>query len=256
MLHSELKTMMGHTETQAFFTFIDECYQTNAVDAIPGLLSNKLPELLNHELAACGIGNPASGHINYYINQNYPREYETSVIDRHNVINSPVFLSWSRSKRPQIFDERNLEKRSDSIWVERFYQHDLRNIAAHGLADISGNMTSYFTFSRIPPQSTRRSLALLDILIPHMHIAFSRAVANERTRKNKENVERSQLSRREVEVVKWVYAGKSNQEIADKLKISFNTVKNHLHNIGIKLNARNRAHIVAKALESGLIAMH
>ena len=244
---------MGYQETQAFFGFIDECYQTQEIDQIPNLLCHRLPELLNHEYAACGIGHPGSGRINYYINQNYPREYEHAVIDQNNVIKSPVFLSWSRSQRPQFFDHRHMSKASDSSWADRFHQYDLRNIAAHGLADIGGNMTSYFTFSRIPRDVMMRSLVLMDILIPHMHIAFTRSVTNDKQRVQHKYGVRPGLSRREIEIVKWVYAGKSNQEIADKLKISFNTVKNHLHNIGIKLKARNRAHIVAKAMEIGVI---
>ncbi len=48
------------------------------------------------------------------------------------------------------------------------------------------------------------------------------------------------LTRREQEILKHVACGESNQEIADSLKISMNTVKTHLYNIYRKINVPNR----------------
>ncbi len=57
----------------------------------------------------------------------------------------------------------------------------------------------------------------------------------------------STLSDREVEIVRLVADGSSNKAIAEQLSLSALTVKNHLARIGRKLNARDRAHIVAIA---------
>ena len=59
------------------------------------------------------------------------------------------------------------------------------------------------------------------------------------------------LSRREQEVVRLIGAGSSGPEIADELQISHNTVRTHAFNAMTKLNARSRAHLVAKALAGG-----
>ena len=61
------------------------------------------------------------------------------------------------------------------------------------------------------------------------------------------------LSIRELEVLQLVSTGASNGEIADKLSISEATVKAHLRNIMDKLQVKNRAQAVARALNKGLL---
>ncbi|HXH22289.1 MAG TPA: AAA family ATPase [Dehalococcoidia bacterium] len=60
------------------------------------------------------------------------------------------------------------------------------------------------------------------------------------------------LSEREVEVLKLLAAGRSNQQIADELVISLNTVLRHVSNIYAKVGAANRADAVSYAYRHGL----
>jgi transcriptional regulator EpsA len=60
------------------------------------------------------------------------------------------------------------------------------------------------------------------------------------------------LSRRELEIVRWLCLGKTNQEIGLILNISFFTVKNHLQRIFRKLDVLNRTQAVAKCERLGL----
>ncbi len=64
---------------------------------------------------------------------------------------------------------------------------------------------------------------------------------------------RRALSRREREVLSLIAAGADRQEIADELTISIATVRTHVRNLLRKLNARNRAHAIALAMQRGLI---
>ena len=61
------------------------------------------------------------------------------------------------------------------------------------------------------------------------------------------------LSRREREIVSHVAMGKTGQEIADELQIAHETVRTHVRNAMDKLDARSRAHLVAKALGDGIV---
>ncbi len=57
------------------------------------------------------------------------------------------------------------------------------------------------------------------------------------------------LSEREIEVVRAVARGRTNQEIAAELFISLSTVKSHLSGIQTKLGLRNRVEVAAWAWE-------
>lgn len=59
------------------------------------------------------------------------------------------------------------------------------------------------------------------------------------------------LSPREVEVVRLVAQGHSGPEIADELRIAHDTVRTHIRNAMVKVGARSRAHLVAKAMAEG-----
>jgi len=54
--------------------------------------------------------------------------------------------------------------------------------------------------------------------------------------------------------VKFIAQGYSNQEIADKLFISLNTVKTHSSNLFLKLEVKRRTQAIQKAKEMALIA--
>jgi DNA-binding NarL/FixJ family response regulator len=61
------------------------------------------------------------------------------------------------------------------------------------------------------------------------------------------------LSEREIEVLRLVMLGLSNQEIADRLFISAGTAKTHIHNLCGKLGAHNRTEASMRARELGLV---
>jgi LuxR family maltose regulon positive regulatory protein len=61
------------------------------------------------------------------------------------------------------------------------------------------------------------------------------------------------LSERELEVLRLIADGLTNQEIAARLYLSLNTVKVHARNIYGKLGVRNRTRAVAKAKVLGIL---
>lgn len=63
------------------------------------------------------------------------------------------------------------------------------------------------------------------------------------------------LSKRETEILQLVANGASNQEIAERLGIREQTVKNHLSSVFSKLKVRRRGAAVAKAIKQGLVTM-
>jgi two-component system, NarL family, response regulator LiaR len=70
---------------------------------------------------------------------------------------------------------------------------------------------------------------------------------------NERELDRLGISKREHEVLEWMAKGLSNQEIADKLFVSLNTVKTHTSNLFLKLEVSRRTQAIQKAKELSLI---
>jgi two-component system, NarL family, response regulator LiaR len=71
---------------------------------------------------------------------------------------------------------------------------------------------------------------------------------------NEVELHRLGISKREHEVLELMAKGLSNQEIADKLFVSLNTIKTHTSNLFLKLEVSRRTQAVQKAKELRLIA--
>jgi len=78
-------------------------------------------------------------------------------------------------------------------------------------------------------------------------------IANPDFKLNEAELQRLGISKREYEVLELMAQGLSNQEIADKLFVSLNTVKTHSSNLFMKLDARRRTQAIHRAKELGLL---
>lgn len=70
-----------------------------------------------------------------------------------------------------------------------------------------------------------------------------------------ERMNHPQLSDRELEVIRPIVAGKSNQEISAVLHISESTVKFHVNNILSKLSVHDRTQAAIAALKQGITSL-
>jgi DNA-binding CsgD family transcriptional regulator len=64
-----------------------------------------------------------------------------------------------------------------------------------------------------------------------------------------------QLSPREREIMHLMAEGRTAEAIGNELNVSVETVRTHVRNVIRKLQARNRVHAIALALERGEIAL-
>lgn len=83
-----------------------------------------------------------------------------------------------------------------------------------------------------------------------MNIALNRYENAQRVKKNEREIN---LTKREKEVLERISVGQTNQEIADTLFISERTVEAHRSNVIKKMNAKNTADMIRKALQLNLI---
>lgn len=61
------------------------------------------------------------------------------------------------------------------------------------------------------------------------------------------------LTSREHQVLEFVAQGLSAKEVAQEIEIAPRTVERHIENVRLKIRARNRTHMVALAVELGLL---
>ncbi|MEO7909527.1 MAG: helix-turn-helix transcriptional regulator [Roseiflexaceae bacterium] len=94
--------------------------------------------------------------------------------------------------------------------------------------------------------------------VPHNHSAWLDASLSEPTHFAIATLGVESLSRRELDVLRLLADGQSNQEIAQVLILALNTVKMHIKHIYRKLGVKNRVQAVAQAHVSGILpaAMH
>ena len=105
------------------------------------------------------------------------------------------------------------------------------------------------------PSFTTRTKAYVEKILDAYSLRGSSYTITDHTALHREHrtVNVEALSKRELEVLQLVSAGKTNTEIAEQLFIAKATVKFHIGNIFSKLHATNRTLAVATARNSGLI---
>jgi len=99
-----------------------------------------------------------------------------------------------------------------------------------------------------------RSASIGESLIsPHIAAKVLQRVRASNTLPGGADAIRSELSDREIEVLKLIANGKDNAQIASDLFISPKTVKNHISNILMKLQIANRIQAAVYAVRSGIV---
>jgi transcriptional regulator EpsA len=126
----------------------------------------------------------------------------------------------------------------------------MRFVLVHGVRDKRDHVECLYLFFH----SDYESLAgvddrILNLILPYIDMALRRVESLKPIKDKKDYTESgvfAVLSARELEVLKWLEQGKTNQEIGLILGISVNTVKNHLKRIFVKLDVTHRAQAVSK----------
>ena len=118
------------------------------------------------------------------------------------------------------------------------------------------NLLSFFVFSREQIgdlfSDAYTTQATSKTKVPNKFIENLKQALEKLEKLKKSNAE-TELSSRELDTLQLIAQDLTNQQVADKLFISLNTVKTHLKNINLKFGVDSRAKAVAKAKEVGLI---
>src|SRR6478735_7585706 len=100
----------------------------------------------------------------------------------------------------------------------------------------------------VKPFNEKTLLASLEIAISNFAQRSNQQVPQLRLSKINRHLI-SQLSEREFDVLQLIYAGKTNQQIAAAIFVFVNTIKKHIQNAYLKLDAASRATVIARLRE-------
>jgi len=243
-----------------FLEVIDASLRITRRDQLYLWLQGSCQNLIPHEVLLCGIrqGNEQEFHFESFISTRYVTEQHVAAATQEEGVVARAIASWRRTRRPTLLAD-GLSPGDFGAYVVPFAERvgalqeiELRNIAAHGMGNQDGGISTFFCFSRVPGQLNASHAYILELLVPHLHVVVTRVLSNIHMLSGVGEI-RSPITTREREILQWVHKGKTNWEISMILEISPLTVKNHVQNILRKLNVQNRSHAAVRASQLGLV---
>ena len=210
---------------------------------------DQICERFELDFAAYAGTNPVSGSIHGYVN--YPDAWKNHYVENGLYRKDPTLHRASRSIAP--VDWRRLER---DVEFHRVFRdaHDF-GITDRGLTiPVRGPYgdTGMLSVTRSCTEAewdslTKNVLTELQSVAVHIHDTVMRSDVVSRA------LRYPALSTREKEILQWVAAGKSQQDIGDILGISHRTVEVHLRSGREKLYALTTPQAIGRAIGLGLI---
>ncbi len=230
--------------------------QADSVEHLDHIIEGPLKELLGYEIMVCGTGFwSESGSYGYrYYSHHFPLEYFFELRNTHGGIESPLMARWRETKKPVWFESGRDDADFPADWIEVFNQYDLRNVIGHATLDRLGVVGQYFIFARLAVEVGPDQSEILELVTPSLSMALNKALDNENHGDKFTGGVQALISKRQQEILQWIYHGKTNWEISKILDINEETVKYHVDQAMSKLNVKTRAQAVGRALEIGAIS--
>ena len=232
--------------------FVDICIRSNSEPEAISIITNKINELIPFHAATIAIDSKANFSLSakkQIFTNNVNKEWKEIYFQQDYFNQDPILTAVSNSTN--VLDWKNIYAENNNI--SKDYRLLSKEYVGHcGLSILTKNNEGSTLLSLAMEEQSISSEhhKLLDYISPHIHEVFNRRGPLQRRALWAPN-----LSKREIEVLNWAKEGKSNWEISIILAISERTVKFHFSNLFIKLGGVNRAQVLAKAVNYGLIVI-
>jgi transcriptional regulator EpsA len=214
-----------------------------------------LQSLIRHELLICTLclGKPPAFRADGFSMTTPDPTLLSDLFLRDTSVAPGILKAWEeRRYQPIVFDTGAGSPGSPiagGAFSRELERLGATQVLVHGVHDAEGRALSLFAFAGRPGSMGPRQVYLAQLLAPSMHAAWVRTQVQRTPGTLDKPSGQGILTARELDILKWIYLGKSNFEIGAILKISPLTVKNHVQKILRKLNVVNRTQAIGKALE-------
>lgn len=226
------------------------------VEAVAKIISNAGNHFGLGKVIMSGVPEPNRKLDPYLILTTWPEGWYRRY-DEHNYLHSdPVIVKLRSSTMPVAWHEAEYDasnKAAHAVMTEAT-EFKLRNGLSVPIFTLSGDQAAVsFGGEKYDLSGEDRAALHLIALYGHARaidlktreLQFGKSAPAPRAR--------PLLTRREVEILKWVAAGKTSDVIGEILSISTATVETHIVNACRKLDAVNRTQAVAEAIRCRLI---
>jgi transcriptional regulator EpsA len=211
-----------------------------------------LQSLIEHEVLMCALrdGAQALFHVDSFTTLPVEPAHFNDLFRRDVSLVPHIIKTWEENCcQAAICEAGDGSPFSGSAFARELRRIGADRILAHGTHDAAGQVTSFFIFACRTGTVSARQAYLVELMVPSLHLAWMRSQVNWQTRSTGvKPAAAGLLTARELEILEWIYRGKSNIEIGMILKISPLTVKNHVQKILRRLDVLNRTQAVGKAL--------
>jgi DNA-binding CsgD family transcriptional regulator len=248
---SELRPLLSAGDAITLLEFVQQCLSCNSKKDFLTLYAS-LHELLDfdHANAILGYNDAKSGIVSDFgVNVSMPSEWIREYMAKKYLQRDSIVRENFTSYRVQYWTETKKRVHYPREINSLCCDFDMREGYTSGSRlPATGKYGSKFCFSSRSMRHDPRTIAILNLVTPHLHLALSH-LFNSR----KPDYAGVLLTSREKEVLNWLKQGKSSWDISVILRISERTVNFHVYNIMDKLGASNRPQAVAVASRLGLI---
>lgn len=236
---------------QHYYELANACANCATRVEFDTLVRTWVRKILPHGPLAAAIGRIDLDHLKIccFISVDYPEAALAQLPMTFNLRERPVVQRWLQLREPLVLqlptDSAAMSDR-ERYEIESF---SLGRLAVHGVLDMSAKTGSYFSFGRVPVDlGTDVVCAKLKLVTPPLHQALMNVYLKERAT---EAAPLASLSPTEFELLRWVAAGRTNNEIAQLRQRSPATIRNQIHSAFTKLGVKTRAEAARVVLREG-----
>lgn len=211
-------------------------------------ISVALRRTMHHEFFAYAQLSANDAGILELVNMDFP----PGEIERYGIISGSrdclLVTEWYASRAPICIDAQG-RVLAEPRWADAVASlSDRIPLVYHAQLDPTGTRGIGFLFGDIPASLLLKNGKLIRYATPYLYAQLARRFwAPARSSAVR------LLTAREIQVIEWMYYGKTNEEIATLLGNSVFTVKNHVQRILLKLSATNRTQAALIAAQAGLV---
>lgn len=236
----------------AMIDFVTRTTATSSADEILAHLRQISKAFGMDNFAIAGIPLPDEKIDPYVLLNDWPMDWFNHYAERDYVHVDPVIFLTKMSNDGFVWSEALKDMRLPPAArkvMHEAMEFDMRDGFSVPIQGVGG-LQAIVTFGAHQVDLSKEARSTLELIAVFAHHRLRSLREQER---NSERRTELRITRRELDLIQWCAAGKTNWEIGEILGLSHKTVQNELGKIQRKLNAVNRTQLIAEAFRAGII---